>query len=62
MTYISQSTSTLRLAIVNLQTIVWARVAELEVQLLRADNAVDAAELRKAIRLHRDAILQSEAA
>jgi hypothetical protein len=62
MTYSAQTTTTLRLALVNLQMIAWARVAELEAELLRADNAIDAAALRQAIRHHRAAIAQSEAA
>lgn len=62
MNYSAQTTTTLRLALVNLQMIAWARVAELEAELTRADNAIDAAALRQAIRHHRAAIAQSEAA
>ena len=62
MTYSAQTTTTLRLALVNLQMIAWARVHELEEKLRRADNAIDAAVLRHEIRVHRQAIAQSEAA
>ena len=62
MTFSAQSTATLRLALVNLQMIAWARVAELEAQLVRADNLIDATMLRQEIRHHRDAIAKSEAA
>ena len=62
MNYSAQTTTTLRLALVNLQMIAWARVAELEAELLRADNAIDAAAIRQSIRDYRDAIRRSEAA
>jgi len=62
MNYSAQTTTTLRLALVNLQMIAWARVAELEADLLRADNAIDAAAIRQSIREYRAAIRRSEAA